>query len=89
MKTLNNLEVGDFVVNEYGEKRKILASLGEEGEERVYILSAVELKVAGSWYTAFELKKYGYQLSGEVEEAEELTMEEVCAELGRTIKIKK
>lgn len=76
---------GDILIEEDGCRRKILGIAG-----LVYILSrADEFDHALSYYTKAELVNLGYKKEGEPEAVEELTMEEVCAQLGKTIKIKK
>jgi len=96
-KTLETLEVGDIVV-EGATFQKILTVQGE-GELRVYGLSDVstdltsdKLKKYNGSYTAFELKEdeYNiYQPSELTEDVEEITMPQLCKELGREVKIKK
>ncbi len=91
-KTLKDLEVGDILLDGDGDKVKILAVLhrGDKMNESVYILSYHnDYRKSTHPYTSYELSNNGYTIKGQEEKPEELTMEEVCAELGRVIKIKK
>jgi len=55
-KTLDNLCAGDFVENEHGERKVLVAIDG------CYLLSHAEgYAVAGHWYTATELDKHRYR----------------------------
>ena len=93
-KTLENLEVGDLIVSKDYKYQRILAKGQENGELTAYLTSSRgedknsdDLKKAGAWYTAFELRKDGYKPATEDGEVEELTVAQVCKELGRDIKI--
>lgn len=66
-KTLETLEVGDLIVDEYGIYRRILMAQGE-GEARCYALSegsddldSTYLKEGGYLWTAYELKDCGHK----------------------------
>jgi len=92
-KTLENLEVGDLVVETDGDYKRILAKGQENGELTAYLVSyssedknSDDLKDASSWRTAHQLKENNYKPVTE-EETEELTVAQVCKELGRDIKI--
>jgi len=89
---LGTLSVGDYVKDDGGNKRRVLTAQGV-GEFRTYMLSIDNFcNVAGSYFTAEELKDNNYTpLPWEEQEpeTEELTIKEVCKELGRTVKIKK
>lgn len=66
---------GDILVNQNGNKRKVLGVCGE-----VYILSAYDnFDIAYKFYTQFELDDMGYKLyTEEPEDLTELTLEEVA-----------
>jgi len=85
-KTMDNLEVGDVLVDEDGDEQKILGMC-----DMVYFLSRFNdfNKADDCPRTLAELKGMSYKLKGVEEEEEELTMDELCKELGRTVKIKK
>jgi len=79
---------GDVIVCN-GFERKILGVCGE-----VYFLSKPNnFKLVSfspnSPKTLHEMNEGGYKLKTEETETEELTMEQVCEELGREVKIKK
>jgi hypothetical protein len=93
MKTLKTLEVGDFVKDSEEYYRKVLAVVhrGNDTDESVYVLSIADISklsddihISSGTYTSFSLEIKGYTIEGE---PEELTIEEVCKELGRTVKI--
>jgi len=77
---------GDILIDDNGNKTKILAVCGE-----VYFISQTNDHTRTlSFYTKAELDERWKKEGDIVEEAvEELTMEEVCERLGKTIKIKK
>lgn len=84
-KEFEDLKVGDMVIDGYGDKHMVLAVYGlltclsedEEGEDVL------------DWHTKKEFEdNFTIPQEDDEEEVEELTMEEVCKELGRTIKIK-
>jgi len=88
-KNLENLVVGD-VIEKDGHKKQVLAVLNYNGQKSCYVMSRHNnYNESGSFETAFELEDYGYKLvSNEPEEdVEEMTVNEVCEELGRTVKI--
>lgn len=90
VKTLDNLEVGDILIDENGNERTILATC-----EKVHFLSAYGNKgFAGRMYTALEIKEMNLTIKQEVpvEEVTELTLEEIAEKFGKDvtkIKIKK
>lgn len=86
-KTWDTLEVGDEIEDKYGDTQTVLGVCG-----RVMFISYHDNKDEySSGYTKEQLIKYGYTIvSPKVEEeVDEITMEELCKELGRTVKIKK
>lgn len=84
-KTFYTLEVGDVVVDEYEDERPVLEVL-----DNVFLVSFSDDKGAGGFfYTPQSAIDKGWTIKVAEEEVEELTMQEVCKELGRTIKIKK
>jgi len=97
-KTLNTLQVGDYVKDEDGDYKRVLAVLnrGDEDGLCVYVMSTYGEKdsentsISDGVWNVLELKKYGYSIEDPTPETvEELTMEEVCKALGRVVKIKK
>lgn len=87
-KTWDNIEVGDVLKNTSGRKRWVLGVCGRA--IFVSILNDPNRSDVG-YYIKEELIKIGYTIDQpeQKDEVEELTMEQVCQELGRTIKIKK
>ena len=90
--TLENMSVGTIIQNG-ADFRKVLAVPGGEGELRVYILSGVSdniqsehLKETLGYYTAYQLKKFGYSVYKK-EEVQEMTVEEVSKLVGKKVKI--
>ena len=83
-----------------GEKVLVWDKDGEEKEERIY-LATIEWAIyphivvddcyeeAFEKWKSFYTEKFGFISKLQEEEEEELTMEEVCQRLGKTIKIKK
>jgi len=97
-KTLNTLQVGDYVKNKYGDYRRVLAVLSRSDEDGlcVYVLSGDGKKYsdniakAYSTWTVYDLKRLGYSIEEPTPETvEELTIEEAEKLLGKKIKIKK
>jgi len=87
-KDWTNLEVGDVLIDAEGDESKIL----EIGSARNACLpSDIENfeKTCDCWSTFKELKEAGWKIKGEEPLIEEMTVSEVCDELGREIKIKK
>ena len=88
-KTLQTLCVGDIIVDEDGEYKKVLGVINQN----CYVMSnGRESTHCGPAYSVKELEDLGYEPyieDIEEPEVEELTMEEVCKEIGRNIKIKK
>lgn len=98
-KTLKTLEVGDLITDGVG-FRKILAVLHRCNDDTgvsLYSLSEWSQNKKSDAFkrhayseTSYELVEDGYKIvEDNPDEPEELTMEEVCKELGRVIKIKK
>ncbi len=85
-KTIRDVEVGDIIVNKYNDENKRMVL---DVREKIIGLSGQDnFEVFNFFYTFEELEKYGYELKDEPEEeVEELTVEQVCKELGRDIKI--
>jgi hypothetical protein len=94
-KTLETLEVGDWVKKDGDFQRVLLAS--GEGELRVYLLSLGnrdknhdDQKETESFYTAFELKRSGFTL--DTADVLEVDLDEIAAwkgVSGKQIRIKK
>jgi len=83
-RTIDDLECGDYVVDESGWKRKCLGVCGE-----VYAMSSNwkktvdnSDKIDGGWWTIYQLKKCGYTLY-QPEEVKEKTTRERILELMR------
>lgn len=72
LRTLDDLEEGDVVVDKYGDERKVLGACGE-----VYFLSRWDnfKKAIGDCCTLEEIKQAGYTLKQEEEEPEEGKLE--------------
>lgn len=86
-KTLENLEVGDILVDWSGYKSMVLAICG-----KVYCLSMDDdFKSARDWYTISELENYLYSIYQEPEppKVQELTVEEISEKLGYEVKVVK
>jgi hypothetical protein len=84
-KTLDNVEVGDMLVNKSREEHKVLGVCGEI----VFLSRRQDFNDTLGCRTRHYLKVNGWKTKQEETPTEELTMEELCKELGRTIKIKK
>lgn len=73
LRTIDDLEEGDIIVDKDGYKKKCLARIGE-----VYAVSKTwgsvipdnEVKTHSFWATIYELKNYGYTLYQPTEEKE-------------------
>lgn len=97
-KTLKTLEVGDLITDGLS-YRKILAVLhrGNDTEVSLYSISECSsdkksdaLRRHSYSDTSYELEEDEYKIvEDNPYEPEELTMEELCQELGRVVKIKK
>ena len=82
-KTIRDVEIGDILVRD-GEEQMVL----DVREKIVGLSEYYDFNSFCNFYTFEELEKYGYELKDEPEEeVEELTVEQVCKELGRDIKI--
>lgn len=78
-KTLDNLEVGDVVVDTIGNEREILCLL-----PGLYLLSDFNTKDMGShWYKKSYLKESGYTLKNQPQDdTTELSLQEVADKFG-------
>ena len=85
-RTIDDIQEGDVVVDEGGDERKVLGVCG-----KVYLMSGIcDFSKYSNGFTIEELKTRGYKPKDEPEpEIEEMTLAEVCKELGREVKIKK
>ena len=80
-KTLRDVEIGDILIRD-GEEQMVL-----DVREKIIGLSEYDdFEIFDCFYTFEELEE-DYELKDEPEEVEELTVEQVCKELGRDIKI--
>ena len=84
-KNWDNLEEGDVLIDSAGDETCVLGICGEV----IFRSARNEFDKYWGGYTKKQLQKIGWNIKDAVEETEELTMDEVCKELGRTIKIKK
>jgi len=98
VKTLNTLQVGDYIQDGDGDFMRVLAVLNQSDEDGLclYVMSASGPKDSkymnevGSIWNVFDLKINNCSIEAPTPETvEELTMEEVCKALGRVVKIKK
>lgn len=81
---LDNLKVGDILVDEDGDEAMVL-EVGASG--KTVLLSALDMfDKADEWETITELKRDGWKLK-DTSDIEELTVEEISKRLGRTIKV--
>ena len=81
---LSDMEVGDVLVNEDGDEICVL----EVGEISFLRSDYNDFLMAARWYTFTETEKGGWKLKDQVEDkVEEMTLKDVCKELGKTIKI--
>jgi len=97
VKTLETLTVGDFVKTGNGDFRQVLAVLHRNGELTAYLLSNSnkdithnDLKIARTFYTAFELAIQGYTIHNPTPVApvtKRMTVAEVSALVGETVVI--
>ena len=78
----SDLAIGDVLVDGYDYEYKILGIM----EELYFLSQEEEFEKMGETFTFEELKEE-YKLKAE--EVDEMTVEEICDELGREIKIKK
>lgn len=94
VKSWDNLEVGDILIDQNGEERAVL---GISGEDVFFSYEDDHSKVLG-YGTKTILQSWGWTIRGVEAESwtvksvkwnEEMTLKEVCKELGREIKIKK
>lgn len=81
-KTIRDIQPGDIVIDYDEDEVKVIYS-DEKGY--LYELSAV----VRNWHDFDYAERQGYRIKGEEEETEEMTVEEICEELGRDIKIVK
>lgn len=76
-KTLDNLEVGDILTTEVGNKRKVLGICGEV----VFLSYPNEPEIFKEGLTLKEIKDFAYKLK-EDSEIVELSMDEIASKLG-------
>ena len=82
-KTIRDVEIGDILIRD-GEEQMVL----DVREKIIGLSEYYDFNSFCNFYTFEELERYGYKLKDEPEEKiEELTIEQVCKELGRDIKI--
>ena len=85
-KSWDTLALKDILVNKYGDRRMVL----DVRNDLVDVSNLNYFEAYRRTYTKKELQNLGYTIENLTEEvAEELTMEQLCKELGRTVKIKK
>jgi len=85
-KTIRDVEIGDIIIDSEGDERMLL----DVRERIVGLAFSHDFENFSGFSTFEELEEDGYKLKDEPEEeVEELTMEELCKELGREVKIKK
>lgn len=84
-RTLRDAVPGDIIVNKNDDERKVFFA----NEYIVFYSWFNKFTQDGGCSTWEQLEEYGYKLKGQEEEVDELTMDELCKELGRTVKIKK
>lgn len=88
VKTFDEPQIGDEYKDSDGYSLFVLGVAG-----RGILISGTNNKyITGKWCTKEQLISWGYTIVQdelEVEQVEELTMEQVCKELGREVKIKK
>ena len=84
-KTIRDVEIGDIIVDKYYNENKRMVL---DVREKIVGLSRDDnFEVFNSFFTFEELEE-SYKLKDEPEEEiEELTVEQICKELGRDIKI--
>lgn len=74
------MNVGDILVDEDGDKKKVIAYLNQGVE--VYLMSTTnDFEEVNTWYTTAELKKRGWKLQSDTEPIEK-TVAELEEELG-------
>ena len=82
-KTIRDVEIGDILIRD-GEEQMVL----DVREKIIGLSEYYDFNSFCNFYAFEELERYGYKLKDEPEEKiEELTVEQVCKELGRDIKI--
>ena len=83
-KTIRYVEIGDIVVDKYYNENKRMVL---DVREKIVALSEDDDFEIFDCFCTFEELEEDYKLKDEPEEVEELTVEQVCKELGRDIKI--
>ena len=83
-KTIRYVEIGDIVVDKYYNENKRMVL---DVREKIVGLSECDVFENFDCFYTFEELEEDYKLKDEPEEIEELTVEQVCKELGRDIKI--
>lgn len=86
-KTWDDLAKSDIVIDEYDDEYTILIRI----DDCVLVSDPYKHTNADNWYTIHELQDEGYTIKQPIQEEkiEELTLDQVCKELGRTVKIVK
>jgi len=85
-KSWDTLAWKDILVNKDGDRRMVLGILND----LVFTSMYGNFQIFWGGFTKKELKDSGYTIENLTEDVvEELTMEQLCKELGRTVKIKK
>ena len=80
-KTLNNLEIGDVVVDRYGDKRTILSVLPSAPDNSIYLLSQCGYpEKVYAVFTAHELEKRGFTVEN-TPSTPKKTVDDVLAQL--------
>ena len=80
-KTIRDVEIGDILIRD-GDEQMVL-----DVREKIVALSEDDDFEIFGYFCTFEELEEDYKLKDEPEEVEELTVEQVCKELGRDIKI--
>jgi len=87
-RTLENLAVGDLVLDASGFTRRVLVDLGGEGEFHVYVLSnQSEHNAVYRAYTVHEMKQANYTPFVEVAKPAKMTHAEIEAKLGHAVEL--
>jgi len=86
LEEVNKYKVGDILVDDENDECKVL----EVGETSFLLSYDSDFNKASNWFTFQEIENKGYKLKDQEEvKPEEMTLSEVCKELGRTVKIVK
>jgi len=87
-KTLYTLQVGDYVQNEDGDYRRVLAVLNRSDEDDfcMYVMSTYgekdsrDMSISSGTWTVFDLKRHGYSIEDTTLEIAENTEAQIAAE---------